>query len=275
VQNQRIEHGRNIRPHVMNVCNFTRPVVDTTVTDTTGGTDGAEITPSLLTFYEVTTLFHEFGHALHGMLANGQYESLTGTHVPWDFVELPSQLMENWCYEPEVLQLFARHYQTNELIPNELIEKIRASQRFLAGIATLRQLRLGLTDMYWHGRPPTGETVDEVENQVDARVQLLPRVPGTATSPSFSHIFSGGYSAGYYSYKWSEVLDADAFEYFREKGGLAGEEAANAFRRHVLAAGGSEKPMTLYKKFRGREPTPTAMLRRSGLLTDTGPGFHQ
>ena len=251
VQGQKVVNGINIRPHIVNVCNFSRP---------------AGTKPSLLTFNEVTTLFHEFGHALHGMLANGQYESLTGTNVPRDFVELPSQMMENWCYEPDALKLFARHYETGEVIPNELIEKIKASQNFMAGIANLRQLRFGLTDMYWHSQQPTGESVTEVEARIDALVQLLPPVQGVAFSPSFSHIFAGGYSAGYYSYKWSEVLDADAFEAFQEKGGLHGKDVAESFRRHVLEKGGSEKPMVLYQKFRGREPSPKAMLRRSGLL---------
>ncbi len=254
---QRVVNGENIRPHIVNVCNFTRPVADAA----TGGK------PSLLTFNEVTTLFHEFGHALHGMLANGQYESLTGTNVPRDFVELPSQVMENWCYDPESLKLFARHYQTDEVIPNELIEKIRASQNFLAGLGTLRQLRFGLVDMAYHGQVPTGESIPDIESRIDAVANLFPPVPGTAFSPAFSHIFSGGYSAGYYSYKWSEVLDADAFEFFLENGGLTNKSAANGFRQHVLERGGSEKPMELYKRFRGREPSPTAMLRRSGLLT--------
>ena len=249
---QSIENGQNIRPHVVNVCNFTR------ATDTR---------PSLLTFYEVTTLFHEFGHGLHGMLANGNYESLSGTAVPRDFVELPSQVMENWCYEPEALRLFAKHYQTGEVIPNELIEKIRASQNFMAGMANMRQLRLGLVDMYWHGQKPTGEPVGKVESHVDSLVNLFPPVKGVAISPAFSHIFAGGYSAGYYSYKWSEVLDADAFEAFKEAGGLANsQKTADSFRKNVLEKGGSEKPMELYKKFRGREPSPKAMLRRSGLI---------
>ncbi|ADB37903.1 M3 family metallopeptidase [Spirosoma linguale] len=251
IQGQKIENGTNIRPHIINVCNFTRP------TDTK---------PSLLTFYEVTTLFHEFGHGLHGMLANGKYESLSGTSVPRDFVELPSQVMENWCYDPEALKLFAKHYQTGEVIPNELIEKIRASQNFMAGMANLRQLRLGLVDMYYHGQKPTGETISQVEGRVDSVANLFPHVDGVAISPAFSHIFAGGYSAGYYSYKWSEVLDADAFEFFKEKGGLENKAAADSFRRNVLEKGGSEKPMELYKKFRGREPSPKAMLRRSGLI---------
>ncbi|MBO0936756.1 M3 family metallopeptidase [Fibrella sp. HMF5335] len=250
VQGQKIVNGVNLRPHIVNVCNFTRP------TDTK---------PSLLTFYEVTTLFHEFGHALHGMLANGQYESLSGTNVPRDFVELPSQVMENWCYTPEALNLFAKHYLTGDVIPQALVEKIRASQNFMAGIANLRQLRFGITDMYFHDRKPTNESVTEVENHADSLVNLFPRVKGTSFSTAFSHIFAGGYSAGYYSYKWSEVLDADAFEFFQENGGLNAKEAAQKFRQNVLEKGGSEKPMELYKKFRGREPSPQAMLRRSGL----------
>jgi peptidyl-dipeptidase Dcp len=263
VRGQRMEAGENIRPHIINVCNFTRPIEATRA-----GDSASESKPSLLTFGEVTTLFHEFGHALHGILANSQYESLSGTNVPRDFVELPSQVMENWCYDPEALKLFARHYQTDEVIPNELIEKIRVSQNFLAGMATLRQLRFGLVDMYYHSQKPTGETVTEVEDRVDAVANLFPRVAGVATSPAFSHIFAGGYSAGYYSYKWSEVLDADAFAFFEEKGGLDNKAAADSFRRNVLERGGSEKPMELYKKFRGREPSPKAMLRRSGLLAE-------
>ncbi|CCH01365.1 Oligopeptidase A [Fibrella aestuarina BUZ 2] len=251
VQGQKIVNGVNLRPHIVNVCNFTRP------------TDSR---PSLLTFYEVTTLFHEFGHALHGMLANGQYESLSGTSVPRDFVELPSQVMENWCYTPEALNLFAKHYQTGEVIPQTLIDKIRASQNFMAGLANLRQLRFGITDMYYHDRKPTGETITDVENHADSLVNLFPRVKGTSFSTAFSHIFAGGYSAGYYSYKWSEVLDADAFEYFQQNGGLNAKAVAQKFRQNVLERGGAEKPMELYKKFRGREPSPQAMLRRSGLV---------
>ncbi|WP_018622451.1 M3 family metallopeptidase [Spirosoma luteum] len=265
VRGQRMEDGENIRPHIINVCNFTRPIQATSAVDPALDSV-SESKPSLLTFGEVTTLFHEFGHALHGILANSRYESLSGTNVPRDFVELPSQVMENWCYNPEALRLFARHYQTDDVIPNELIEKIRVSQNFLAGMATLRQLRFGLMDMYYHSQKPTGETVTEVEDRIDAVANLFPRVAGVATSPAFSHIFAGGYSAGYYSYKWSEVLDADAFAFFEENGGLDNKAAATSFRRNVLERGGSEKPMELYKKFRGREPSPKAMLRRSGLL---------
>ena len=250
VQAQKTVDGVNIRPHIVNVCNFTRP------TDTK---------PSLLTFDEVTTLFHEFGHALHGMLADGQYESLTGTAVFRDFVELPSQVMENWCYEPEALQLFAKHYQTGEVIPADLIKKIRESQNFQSGLFNLRQLRLGLLDMVWHNNAPLGVGIADIEKGLDARVNLFPTVSGTAISPAFSHIFAGGYSAGYYSYKWSEVLDADAFEYFKEKG-IFNREVAASFRANVLSKGSSQSPDELYKKFRGREPSPKAMLRRSGLM---------
>jgi len=251
IQAQKTTNGVNVRPHIVNVCNFT---------------PSTETRPSLLTFTEVTTLFHEFGHALHGMLANGQYESLSGTNVSRDFVELPSQVMENWCYDPESLKLFARHYQTGEVIPNGLIDKIRASQNFLSGLGTLRQLRFALVDMAYHGQAPTGEDILALETRIDAVANLMPPVPGTAFSTAFQHIFAGGYSAGYYSYKWSEVLDADAFDYFMENGGLANKPVADGFRKHVLERGGSEKPMDLYKKFRGREPSPKAMLRRSGLL---------
>jgi peptidyl-dipeptidase Dcp len=252
IQGQKTVDGQNIRPHIVNVCNFTRPT---------------ETRPSLLTFNEVTTLFHEFGHALHGMLANGKYESLTGTNVYRDFVELPSQLMENWCYQPEVLRIFARHYQTGQVIPQELIDKIRESQNFMEGVNSLTQIRYGMVDMNWHSGTPGNESVVEIESKIDELVNLFPRVEGTAFSPAFSHIFAGGYSAGYYSYKWSEVLDADAFEYFEENG-LFDREVAGRFRRFVLEKGGSEHPMELYKKFRGREPSPKAMLRRSGLVTE-------
>jgi peptidyl-dipeptidase Dcp len=250
IQDQKNQGGENVRPHVVNVCNFTRP------TDTK---------PSLLTMYEVRTLFHEFGHGLHGMLANGKYESLSGTAVYRDFVELPSQVMENFVQEPEVLALFARHYQTGEPLPTDYLAKIKASANFLAGLASLRQLNFGLIDMAWHGTPPTGEPVDSLERRITGRVELYPIQPGTAVSPAFQHIFAGGYSAGYYSYKWSEVLDADAFEAFKEKG-LFNKQVADSFRTNVLSKGGSEKPDELYRRFRGRDPKPDAMLRRAGLI---------
>ncbi len=239
------------RPHVSIVCNFSKPT---------------ETKPSLLTFNEVTTLFHEFGHALHGMLANGSFESLSGTSVYWDFVELPSQIMENWCYEKECLDLFARHYETGEPIPEELIKKIKDSANFMEGYQTMRQLSFGLLDMAWHGQDNSSvEDIDAFEKAIFAETDVLPAVPGTNMSCSFSHIFQGGYSAGYYSYKWAEVLDADAFEYFKENG-IFNEEVADKFKRHILSAGGSEHPMKLYKRFRGKEPDVKPLLRRAGLL---------
>lgn len=247
---QHFENGKDIRPHVINVCNFTRP------TDTK---------PSLLTLREVETLFHEFGHALHAMLSEVRYSTISGTSVTWDFVELPSQIMENFVHEPEVLRLFAKHYQTGEPLPDEYIQKIIASTRFMAGLGTSRQVNLGLTDMAWHSADPTGKTVESVEGEVAAKTEVLPLVPGTAVSPAFLHIFAGGYSAGYYSYQWAAVLDADAFEAFREQG-IFSPGVSTAFRSNVLSKGGSEKPMELYKRFRGREPKPEAMLRRLGLL---------
>ena len=243
----------NERPHVSIVCNFTRPT---------------ETTPSLLTFTEVTTLFHEFGHALHGMLADSTYPGLSGTSVYWDFVELPSQIMENWCYQAEALAIFARHYKNEEIIPEELIEKIRASSNFLEGMATVRQLSFGLLDMAWHGKDPREiKDVKEYEKKSLEPGQLFPDHPQTCMSPSFSHIFQGGYSAGYYSYKWAEVLDADAFAFFKENG-IFNREVAENFREHILSKGGTEDPMELYVRFRGREPKLDALLERAGLLTN-------
>lgn len=251
-KNQRIENGVNERPHVSIVCNFTKPT---------------ETKPSLLTFNEVTTLFHEFGHALHGMCANGTYASLTGTNVFWDFVELPSQMLENWCYEKECLDLFAKHYVTGESIPNEYIQKIIDSSNFQSGLATIRQIGLGMLDMAWHSKSPEKvENVKEFELEVMSKTDLLEPVAEVSTSCSFSHIFAGGYSSGYYSYKWAEVLDADAFEAFKEKG-IFNKEVAHSFYKNVLSAGGSEHPLVLYKRFRGREADPNALLRRAGLIT--------
>jgi len=246
------EEDENSRPHVSIVCNFTKPT---------------ETKPSLLTFNEVTTLFHEFGHALHGMLANTTYPSLSGTSVYWDFVELPSQLLENWCYEKDALDLFARHYKTNEPIPMELVKKIKASASFLEGIQTLRQLSFGLLDMSWHGgeSPETIKSVKEFEMSILAETQLYPDVAENCMSTAFSHIFQGGYSSGYYSYKWAEVLDADAFEHFKETG-IFNKETAKEFADNVLSQGGTEKPMVLYKRFRGKEPNADALLKRAGLL---------
>jgi Zn-dependent oligopeptidase len=250
-KSQYIKKGSNERPHISIVCNFTKPT---------------ETKPSLLTFNEVTTLFHEFGHALHGMLANTTYPSLSGTSVYWDFVELPSQIMENWCYEPEALALFAYHYQTGEMIPMELVHKIKESASFQEGIATMRQLSFGLLDMGWHAQDPSNiKDIKTFETEQFAATQLYPDVKENAMSTSFSHIFQGGYSSGYYSYKWAEVLDADAFEYFQECG-IFNKEVATKFKENVLSKGGTEHPMILYKRFRGQEPKPDALLKRAGLL---------
>lgn len=249
------KNGKNVRPHVSNVCNFT---------------PSTESKPSLLTFNEVTTLFHEFGHALHGMLADTTYPSLSGTSVYWDFVELPSQVMENWCYEKEALELFAHHYETGELIPMELVQKIKESATFQEGMQTLRQLSFGLLDMAWHGQDPAQITdIKEFEVEAFRNTQLYPDTPETCMSTSFAHIFQGGYSSGYYSYKWAEVLDADAFAYFKEHG-IFNPEIAKKFKDHVLSKGGTENPMELYKRFRGQEPKIEALLERAGLLKKTG-----
>lgn len=243
--------GKMVRPHVSIVCNFTKPT---------------PTKPSLLTYDEVRTLFHEFGHSLHGILSECTYPSLSGTNVYWDFVELPSQIMENWVGEKEGLDLFARHYETGAAMPADLIEKLRASQKFQAGYMSCRQIQFGLMDMAWHSTDPAGITdVDAFEDQATAEARLFPKVPGTNSSVAFGHIFAGGYSAGYYSYKWAEVLDADAFEYFKEKG-LFDPEVSKKFRDNILSRGGTEHPMELYKKFRGREPDPEALLRRDGLI---------
>ena len=250
-KSQYIKKETNERPHISIVCNFTKPT---------------ETKPSLLSFNEVTTLFHEFGLALHGMLANTRYPSLSGTSVYWDFVELPSQILENWCYEPEALALFAYHYQTGEMIPMELVHKIKESASFQEGMATMRQISFGLLDMGWHAQDPSNiKDIKAFETKQFASTQLYPDVKENAMSTSFSHIFQGGYSSGYYSYKWAEVLDADAFEYFQEKG-IFNKEVATKFKENVLSKGGTEHPMILYKRFRGQEPKPEALLRRAGLV---------
>jgi peptidyl-dipeptidase Dcp len=248
---QKTVNGKEFRPHVSIVCNFTKPT---------------KTKPSLLTFNEVTTLFHEFGHALHGMLAKGNYESLTGTSVFWDFVELPSQIFENWSYEKECLDLFAKHYQTGEIIPSELIKKIKNAANFQQGYQTVRQISFGLLDMAYHGSDPSLiSDIFSFEKEILKPTSLLPDVAGTLMSTSFSHIFQGGYAAGYYSYKWAEVLDADAFEMFLENG-VFDKETATAFKENILSAGGKEHPTVLYKRFRGREPKPDALLKRAGLV---------
>lgn len=253
-RSQRKQNNTDERPHISIVCNFTKPTAKT---------------PSLLTFNEVTTLFHEFGHALHGMLSRGRYPGITGTSVFWDFVELPSQLMENWCYEKQCLDLFARHYKTGEKIPADLIKKIKASSNFNEGYQTVRQVSLGMLDMKWHyvNNPEflKNNSVAEVEKSAFSPTDLLPAVAGTSMSCQFHHLFQGGYSAGYYSYKWAEVLDADAFEAFTENG-IFDTETAEKFKKYILEAGGSEHPKELYKKFRGRDADPDALLRRAGLL---------
>lgn len=239
------------RPHVSIVCNFTKPT---------------PTKPSLLSYDEVRTLFHEFGHALHGLLSQCRYRSLAGTNVYWDFVELPSQIMENWTEEKEGLDLFARHYQTNELIPAEMVAKIKKASLFQSGWLSLRQVSFALLDMKWYTTDPSKITdVDQFETGAMAATRLLPKEPGTNMSCSFSHIFGGGYGAGYYSYKWAEVLDADAFEYFKEKG-LYNTEVATKFKDSILSRGGTAHPMDLYKEFRGREPDPKSLLKRSGLI---------
>ncbi|MGV3697282.1 M3 family metallopeptidase [Flavobacterium sp.] len=248
---QYIKDGINERPHVSIVCNFTPPTASK---------------PSLLTFNEVTTLFHEFGHALHGMLANTTYPSLSGTSVYWDFVELPSQVMENWCYEPEALAIFAKHYETGEIIPQEFVNKIKESASFLEGMATLRQLSFGILDMAFHSNNPNNITnIKAFEKEAFEGTSLYPDVEENCMSVSFSHIFQGGYSSGYYSYKWAEVLDADAFAYFQEKG-IFNTEVATKFKENILSKGGTELPMELYKRFRGQEPKPDALLKRAGLI---------
>lgn len=242
--------GTNSRPHISIVMNFTRPT---------------ENEPSLLTFDELTTFLHEFGHSIHGMVANSRFASLSGTNVYRDFVELPSQLMENWALEKEYLDSFAKHYKTGEKIPAELIEKIRRAANFNTGYFTLRQLSFGYLDMAWHTleAPYTGD-VKQFEETAWAKTQLLNSVPSALMSANFTHIFSGGYSAGYYGYKWAEVLDADAFAAFQAEG-IFNQQTAERFRREVLEKGGSEHPMTLYKRFRGQEPTIDALLKRNGV----------
>ena len=244
------ENG-NSRPHVSITMNFTKPSANK---------------PALLTFSEVNTFLHEFGHALHGMFANTTYQSLSGTNVYWDFVELPSQIMENFAIEKEFLNTFAKHYQTNEPIPAEMIQRIVDASNFNVAYACLRQLSFGLLDMAWYTRTePFESDVRTYEKEAWAKTQLLPNVPEACMTVQFSHIMAGGYSAGYYSYKWAEVLDADAFSLFKEKD-IFNKEVANSFRKHVLSKGGTEHPMTLYKRFRGQSPDIQALLKRNGIV---------
>jgi peptidyl-dipeptidase dcp1 len=245
-KNQWKKDSANSRPHISVVCNFSKPTADT---------------PSLLTFQEVTTLFHEFGHALHGILADTQYPNLSGTSVKWDFVELPSQFLENYCYEPEFLKTFAKHYQTGEVLSDEKIKKINESKNFMEGYQTLRQLGFGLLDMAYHTQPETVQDIKSFETKQTEKCNLYPVNVETAISPSFSHIFQGGYSAGYYSYKWAEVLDADAFQYFKENG-IFNSEIARKYKT-LLSLGGTQAPMELYKAFRGSEPKVESLLKRA------------
>lgn len=245
-KSQYIKNGENHRPHISVVCNFSKPSADT---------------PSLLTFQEVTTLFHEFGHALHGVLANTTYPNLSGTSVKWDFVELPSQFLENYCYEPEFLQTFAKHYQTGEILPQEKIQKISDSKNFMEGYQTMRQIGFGKLDMGYHSNSAKIGDIKTFEVEETKATNLYPSNPETVMSTSFSHIFQGGYSAGYYSYKWAEVLDADAFQYFKENGIFNSEIAAKY--KVLLSSGGTKDPMELYKNFRGSEPKVESLLKRA------------
>ena len=246
----KIEDGAETRPLVSLVMNFTKPT---------------ETAPSLLTFDELETFLHEFGHALHGMLGEGKYESQTGTNVYRDFVELPSQLMENWATEKEFLDLWAVHYETGEPIPAEIVDRIVAAQNYLAAYGNVRQLSFGMTDMAWHTlTEPFEGDVERFEAVSMAPTQVLPVVSGTAMAPAFGHIFSGGYAAGYYGYKWAEVLEADAFSLFKEKG-IFNREVASSFRENVLSKGGTEHPMELYVRFRGHKPETKALIEKMGL----------
>ena len=247
---QSIMNGVEYRPFITIVCNFTKPTADA---------------PALITHDELTTFLHEFGHALHGIFAKGRYHSLTGTSVSRDFVELPSQIMENWAFEPEYLNSFAKHYQTGEPIPAELIEKVVAAKNYLAGYAQVRQLHYGYLDMAWHSLTEVpAESTLEFEHKVLAPYAVMPSVEGAAFSTSFSHIFSGGYSAGYYSYKWAEVLEADAFSLFKEKG-IFNTEVSSSFRKNILEKGGSEDAAVIYRNFRGHDPQPEALMEKLGL----------
>lgn len=253
-RSQGLFQGRVERPVVAIVCNFTRPTAER---------------PSLLTFDEVQTLFHEMGHATHALLSRVTYPSLSGTSVLWDFVELPSQLQENWCYARQTLDLFAAHYKTGEKIPEDLYRKLCDSRNFMAGWAGLRQMGMSQLDMLWHTQDPSAiSDVASFEDAAMSDVSLFPRLSGPV-STTFQHLFAGGYSAGYYSYKWAEVLDADAFELFSERG-LYDAPTAEAFKNEVLSKGGSEHPRILYRRFRGRDADPQALLRREGLSAPTG-----
>jgi peptidyl-dipeptidase Dcp len=245
------KNGENITPVITTVFNFSKPTGDK---------------PALLSFEEVSTMFHEMGHALHGLFSDCTYESISGTSVPWDFVELPSSIMENWASEPEVMKMYGKHFETGETIPDELIQKIENAGHFNQGFVNVEYLSAAFLDMNWHTLKDTKSEidVDKFESKALADIGLIPEIVVRYRSTYFSHIFSGGYSAGYYSYKWSEVLDADAFDAFKETS-LFDAETAGSFRENILARGGTEDPMVLYKRFRGREPSIDPLLKRSGL----------
>ena len=239
------------RPHISLTCNLTKPT---------------EEKPSLLTYREVETIFHEFGHCLHGLLSDRKYKRLSGTSVFWDFVELPSQIMENWVGEEDALELFAHHYETGEVLPKELLQKIKKSKNFRSGTNCLRQLTFGYLDMAWFGHHNDVDNVEEFERKAIEKTMLREQdTPGASISTMFAHIFAGGYSAGYYSYKWAEVLEADAFEKFQEEG-IFNKETAKSFRNNILSQGNIKHPLELYKHFRGRKPKVEALLKREGLL---------
>jgi peptidyl-dipeptidase Dcp len=250
IREQSIRDGRDIRPVIVNNGNFSKP---------TAGE------PALISYEEALTLFHEFGHALHGILARSKYESLSGTNVPRDFVELCSQIMENWASDPEVLKMYARHYRTGQPIPGDLLEKMQRSRYFNQGFETVEYLAASLLDMDWHTLAAADEPeTTAFEKAAMAKIGLIPEIVSRYLSSYFTHIFSGGYSAGYYSYVWAEVLDADAFQAFKETSLFDGDMAAS-FRRNILERGGTEDPMVLYKRFRGREPRIDALLKKRGL----------
>ncbi len=249
-RSQGLYKGKVERPLISIVANLTPSTADT---------------PSLLRLNEVQTLFHEFGHALHGLLSSCVYPALASPNVYWDFVELPSQIMENWVTEEDALSLFAKHYQTGEIIPKELIEKVKKAEKFNKGLFNIRQLIFGMLDMAWHDKDNRQvNDIEAFEDEVIERLRLVPKVQGTLTSTTFSHVFSGGYASGYYSYKWAEVLDADAFEKFIEDG-IFNKHTAHSFRENILSKGNTEHPMDLYVRFRGRKPDPNASLKRDGL----------
>ncbi|MBP1637907.1 MAG: peptidyl-dipeptidase Dcp, partial [Bacteroidetes bacterium] len=251
ISEQYIKNGVNHRPIIVNVGNFTKPTSDK---------------PSLLTMDEVETMFHEFGHALHGLLAQSTYPGLSGTNVARDFVELPSQIMENWCWEPEVMQTYAKHYKTGELMPQALMDKIQKTGTFNQGFINTELLAASLLDMDYHSMKDTAAfDVNKFESNTMKRIGMIPEIIVRYRSTYFKHIFEGDYAAGYYSYTWAAVLDADAYEKFKESGNIFNKDVATAFRKNILEKGDSDEPMKLYKAFRGADPNPDALLRKRGL----------